>query len=581
MPPLNRASVLRLAFYVVVVLLVANVGALVDLALHPAIPYADAEHLVVGLVSAASLVLLFVGLELYLSRRRRSEAALRASTEMRDIAEGIAHVGSWRWNVTSGVVEWSPQMRVLYDGHVDDFGGDLEALLDARVHPDDREWVRTALGYLRAPGTPPTVEWRVVHRDGSVHVIRSSASVVRGADGAPELVIGYVQDVTDQREIEAALRSARDRLDFVLSSAAVGVWDWDIPADLATWTETTAVLYGMTSKQLSGPMESFYPSVHPDDLGALIAAIERSRGTGGPYEAEFRVVNADGAVTWLAERGKVTRDATGDPVRMSGVTWDVTERRQALAEISRLNDELEERVLQRTVQLEAANRELESFVYSAAHDLRAPLRAIDGFSEMVAEDAAERLLDEDKEHLQRVRAAAQRMALLIDQLMALSRASRQDLLITDVDVSAAASSVLRELHAGEPGRTVETVVEPDMLASADAVLLRDILANLLGNAWKFTGKHETARIEVGTVRVKGERAFFVRDDGAGFNVAMARQLFGPFQRFHSAEQFPGDGIGLATVQRLVARHGGRAWAEAEVERGATFYFTLPEPSASA
>ena len=233
----------------------------------------------------------------------------------------------------------------------------------------------------------------------------------------------------------------------------------------------------------------------------------------------------------------------------------------------------------RTAQLGAANGELEAFVYSASHDLRAPLRAIDGFSQMVIEDAAERLDAVDEEHLQRVRAAAQHMGLLIDHLLALSRSARQDLLRESVDLSAMATSVIADLRSEAPGRRVEAIVQPNLVVDADATLLGVILDNLLSNAWKFTSKHETARVEVGVTDADGERAFFVKDDGAGFDMRRAEHLFGPFQRLHTTAEFEGDGIGLATVQRLVARHGGRAWAEAEVEKGATFSFTLPDDPA--
>jgi light-regulated signal transduction histidine kinase (bacteriophytochrome) len=209
------------------------------------------------------------------------------------------------------------------------------------------------------------------------------------------------------------------------------------------------------------------------------------------------------------------------------------------------------------------------------------LRAIDGFSEMVIEDAAGRLDGDDLEHLRRVRAAAQRMALLMDELLALSRATRGKLLVESVDVSAVAAAVIGELREREPARDVETVVAPGMRAEADVVLLRAILANLLGNAWKFTSKHGTARIEVGSTDAGGERAYFVRDDGAGFDEQYATHLFGAFQRMHPADAFEGDGIGLATVQRLVTRHGGRVWAEAQVEQGATFFFTLSKPIGAA
>ena len=223
---------------------------------------------------------------------------------------------------------------------------------------------------------------------------------------------------------------------------------------------------------------------------------------------------------------------------------------------------------------EAVNRELEAFSYSVAHDLRAPLRSIDGFSLALLEDCADVLDEAGKQHLRFVREAAQDMAALIDGLLSLSRVTRSELRRETVDLAELARNILAQLRRAAPGRNVETVIADDLLAEGDARLLRGLLENLLGNAWKFTGKQGAARIEVGLTDAGGERAYFVRDNGAGFDMAYAAKLFGAFQRLHSASEFEGTGIGLATVQRIVHRHGGRVWAESAVGRGATFFFTL-------
>ena len=224
---------------------------------------------------------------------------------------------------------------------------------------------------------------------------------------------------------------------------------------------------------------------------------------------------------------------------------------------------------------ETANKELESFSYSVSHDLRAPLRGIDGFSQALVEDETDRLSPQGKNYLQRIRAAAQRMAELIDDLLRLSRVSRADFRKEHVDLSALVTTVAGELRKANPDRNVELVVKPNVAANADARLIKITLENLLGNAWKFTSKVEGARIEFGTRDDDGSVVYFVRDNGAGFDMKYADKLFGAFQRLHTDKEFPGTGIGLATVQRIVVRHGGRIWVEAAVGSGATFQFTLP------
>jgi len=233
-----------------------------------------------------------------------------------------------------------------------------------------------------------------------------------------------------------------------------------------------------------------------------------------------------------------------------------------------------ERVAAGSQQLEAMNKELEAFSYSVSHDLRAPLRAIDGFSRILLEDYGSRLGEDGNKQLLRVCGASQRMGQLIDDLLNLSHITRNQMVRETVDLSDLAHRVAKELQSGEPGRDVQLIIEPGLRVEADPHLMRVVLANLVGNAWKFTRKRPDPMIEVGAVQQNGQPAFFVRDNGAGFDMAYAGKLFGAFQRLHRATEFEGTGIGLATVQRIVRRHGGRVWAESAVEQGATFYFTL-------
>ncbi len=243
-------------------------------------------------------------------------------------------------------------------------------------------------------------------------------------------------------------------------------------------------------------------------------------------------------------------------------------------EVQQHAETLEQKVRERTIQLEVANKELESFSYSVSHDLRSPLRGIDGWSLALVEDCFDQVNEQGKKHLQRIRSETQRMGKLIDGLLELSRVSRSEMKRELVDLSGTARIIADHLRESEPGRRVEFIIQPGMTAEGDPRLLEILLTNLLGNSWKFTARHDSAVIEFGRMEKNGRNFWFVRDDGAGFAMQYANKLFGPFQRMHKSTEFPGSGIGLATVQRIINRHGGLVWAEAEVEKGATFYFEL-------
>lgn len=252
------------------------------------------------------------------------------------------------------------------------------------------------------------------------------------------------------------------------------------------------------------------------------------------------------------------------------------ELQRRMDELEQLNAELEQRVAERTAQLAAANKELEAFCYSVSHDLRAPLRSIDGFSLAVLEDYGHLLDEEGKEYLQRVRLASQRMAELIDGLLNLSRLTRGEIVKQEVDLSLIAEEVAEALTQAHPARQVSVVIEPKLMVYGDPGMLKILLENLLSNAFKFTANCPDALVEMGKTidRESGRTIFFIRDNGAGFDMVYADKLFGAFQRLHSIHEFPGNGIGLATVQRIIYRHGGQIWAYGQVDKGATFFFSL-------
>ncbi|MDP1708778.1 MAG: CHASE domain-containing protein [Gammaproteobacteria bacterium] len=378
--------------------------------------------------------------------------------------------------------------------------------------------------------------------------------------------------------IAADLRQSRARLAQAQRIGRMGHWEWDMARDEVTASEEACRIFGRCAQQPRETLNAFLATVHPDDRELLQKAIEVSLEFGAVLRMDHRILLPDGSERIVHERAHVTYDDVGVAQRMIGAVQDVTLRKRTEQELQRLNLELERRVAERTEALTALNQELEAFSYSVSHDLRAPLRAIHGFSQALIEEYAARLDAAGVDYLQRIDNASRRMSEIIEALLGLSQVIRAPVRYGEVSLSALAADILADLARQNGAREVTTVVAPDIVVHGDARLLRILLHNLLGNAWKFTAGHARAVIELGVARLQDEQVYFVRDDGAGFDMAYASKLFTPFQRLHGATEFEGTGIGLVTVQRIVRRHGGRIWAEGAVERGATFYFTL-EPQA--
>lgn len=410
-------------------------------------------------------------------------------------------------------------------------------------------------------------------RSGEPLSVLVSAEIIE-LEGAP-YIINFVYDQTQHRRAEDAKRTALERFEAIFQNTPnVAIQGYDARHTLMHWNHASETMYGLAARDAIGLDVRSLLRHSPETAAKLEAAIDAVFASGRPAEpAEWCIPFPGGGEIWVL--------STLFPVFSGGVVAevffmdvDITEMKRSAEAVGRLNVELEARVAARTAELAALNRELESFSYTVSHDLRAPLRSIEGFGRLLEEDYADRIDDTGRDYILRMRRAAQRLALLIDDLLDMTRIDRAELRPEEIDLSALATDIFEELRQGAPQRKIGVSIETGLVARGDPQLLRIALQNLLDNAWKYSGKVEDARVGFGCERSEGECVFFVCDNGAGFDMAFADKLFTPFQRLHNPRDFEGTGVGLASVARVIKRHGGRIWADSSPGQGATFRFTL-------
>lgn len=428
---------------------------------------------------------------------------------------------------------------------------------------------------LRTTRVCTPFEKAYLHRDGRRVPILVGAAML---EGSQQHTVAFVIDLSERKQTEAALRESEGRFRHLADTAPVMIWMSDLDQGCEYFNKPWLDFTGRTLEQELG--NGWTAGVHTDDLEFCLNTYTTAFEARQSFATEFRLRRADGKYRWVFYIGVPRFTPTGEFLGYIGSCIDISDRKQAEAILHQLNETLEHRVQERTAQLLNTNQELEAFAYSVSHDLRAPLRYISGFVELLRKQTAETLDASSLRYLNIITNTTHQANRLIDDLLSFSRMGRAEIRFTPIDMNRLVAEAQQDVQPTAPNREIHWLIEPLPPVQADPSMLRLVLRNLLENALKYTQPRSIAKIAIGSIQHEQEIVFYVRDNGVGFNPKYTYKLFGVFQRLHSDTQFVGNGIGLANVRRIIHRHGGRTWAEGEVDCGATFYFALPIHPAS-
>jgi len=533
-----------------------------------------------------------------------AEDALRQSDARRRFALETARLGDWELNLTTLQATRSFLHDEIFGYHSPLPEWTFDTFL-RHVHPDDREKVREDFQSCVSQGKKWDFECRIVRKDGKVRWLWACGDHYREPSGDATHMFGIVEDITERKQAEERLveqaeelsrqaeELARSRqsleeqtrmLKLVLGSMGEGLVAADREGHFLIWNDSATKLLGRGPDDLSTEQWSpYYGCYQPDGITLVpTAQLPLVRALNGESLQTELIIRRPGSEqpSFLEFVGRPMKDDRGNSCGGVVAFRDITERKAAEREIQKLNQGLEARVIQRTAQLQAINQELEAFTYSVSHDLRAPLRHISGFCNILSEEYGPSLAPDAQRYLQRVQHGTLRMGQLVDDLLSLAQLGRRDLTLRTSGLKPLVGEVIAELAPECAGRLIEWKMGDLPSMECDPTLIRQVFQNLIGNALKYSRPRSPAVIEIGQIQENGRPVIFVRDNGVGFSMKYANKLFGVFQRLHRAEDFEGTGVGLATAHRIVRKHGGRIWAEAELDKGATFYFTLGGSSAS-
>jgi PAS domain S-box-containing protein len=511
--------------------------------------------------------------------RKLGEVALYETQTRLNSTLSAGSIGTWSWDIANDrLVADEFTARVFSIDKAEAANGLPAAAYLKGVVEEDQPSVSAQLAEAIKTCGNYDIEYRVRQKQGDVVWLQARGRVEGDAAGSAVHFHGAVMDITARKRAEMAQRESEERFRTMANSIPQLAWIAQADGYIFWYNERWYQYTGTKPQEMEGWgwQKVHDPNVLPKVMQRWTAAIEACE----PFEMEFPLRGADGRFRTFLTRVQPLKNAEGRVVQWFGTNTDVEVLKHAEEKLRLFNTELEQRVTERTAQLESANKELEAFSYSVSHDLRAPLRAMDGFSQAVLEDCAPQLSDEGVSYLKTIREGAQRMGALIDDLLTFSRLSRAPLKIQEVNTDVLVRGVLEDLRSEREGRKIELHVGelPDCMG--DPALLKQVWINLLSNAFKYTQKRKIARVEIGIEPGPEGEVYYVRDNGTGFDMRYSGKLFGVFQRLHRSEDFEGTGVGLAIVQRIILRHGGRVWAYSEPDRGATFYFTLQNETKS-